>query len=312
MQSRNRIEDVQIVEHIDALNQEADRLRKQNPAEALQMSLKAKDAAEQAGYSTGLAESMLIIASAKWQIGQFNEVETYASQALQIFERLGNKLRQAHALQALGLAYRKKGLIDKALQTLQETLRLAREIENKELQANASNNLGAVYGILADYATAAGLITESIELYRELRDTLGEAAALSNFALIASLNNDYEQAIKLYQEALAHFQAANSKLNIARSTLNIGGIYLKQQKPDLALSYSREALALFESLGHVGAIGITKHNIAMALIEKGEMQEARRALMECLHRSEETGDKFLNCSVSLNLGRIYVKWQRLS
>lgn len=294
-------------EHIDALNQEADQLRKKNPAEALSLALKAKDAAEQIGYNAGLAESLLIIASAKWQTGRFNEVEPYAAQALQIFERLGNKLRQAHALQALGLAYRKKGLIDKAMQSLQEALTLAREMDNKELIANASNNLGAVYGILADYAAAADLITESIETYRQQGDALGEAAALSNFALISSLNNDYEQAIELYQEALNHFHAANSKLNIARSTLNIGGIYLKQKKPDLALSHSRKALALFESMSYVGSIGIAKHNIAMALIQKGETEEAQCVLLECLRLAEETGDKFLDCSVSLNLGRAWIK-----
>lgn len=225
-------------ELIDALNQEADQLRKKNPAEALSLALKAKDAAEQIGYSAGLAESLLIIASAKWQTGLFNEVESYAAQALEIFERLGNKLRHAHALQALGLAYRKKGLIEKAMQSLQEVLTLAREMDNKELNnkeliANASNNLGAVYGILADYAAAADLITESIKLYRQQGNALEEASALSNFALVASLNNDGEQAIELYQEALKQFQVVNSNLNIARSILNIGGIYSSQKSQTL-------------------------------------------------------------------------------
>ncbi len=298
---------MQDAESIDALNQEAERLCKKNPAEALSLALKAKDAAEQIGYSAGLAESLFNIASAKWQSGLFNEVETYLTQALETFERLGNKPRQAYVLQALGLTYRKKGRIDKALQLFQEVLALAREMDNKELIASASNNLGAAYGILADYPTAAELITQSIQIYRQQGHTRGEASALSNFALVSALNKNYQQAIEFYQEAIKHFQATNSKLDIARSTLNIGAMFLDQKKPDLALLHFRQALALFESMNYVGSIGITKHNIAMALIQKGEIEEAQCVLLDCLHLAEETSDKLLNCSVSLNLGRTYMK-----
>lgn len=60
-------------------------------------------------------------------------------------------------------------------------------------------------------------------------------------------------------------------------------------------------------MSYVSSIGIAKHNIAIALIQKGEIQEAQRMLLECLHIAEKTGDEHLDCSVSLNLGRTYAE-----
>lgn len=296
-----------LTEKLQLLNKEAESLCLQGPERALELAKEAERLAREHGDSKALAESLLIIASAKWQMGLVNEVEHYAAQALEIFGQLKDKLKQIRALQALGLVYRRKGQTGKALQVLQEVLTLAGKMNDKQLLANVKSNLGVLYGILADYATAVDFLAESIQTYRELGDTLGEAGALANFALVCAHNNDKERAIELYQEAVHHFQVLNAKLDTARALMNMGGIYLEQKKLNLALSHAQQALEISIQLNNMGLIAHAKQIIANVLLEKGQTQEAQRLLVEGLCLAEKAKDRLLECNLNLNLGRVCAK-----
>lgn len=294
-------------EQIDCLNKEAKRLSLQSPKQAIEQATKAEALSRKINDRAGLAESLLNIAAANWQLGHFHEVERYSIQALEIFETLGNKQKQLRALQGLGVAYRRKGLLDKALQVYQRALELARQLDDKQGIANCLNYVAGVYANLAEYDKAMQFLSESITTYQMINDAFGEASALSNFAILCSLTGNSEQAIMFYEKSITQFEKVNSKVNVARAILNLSGIFLSQKELDKAITYSQKAIELFEELGNNDSLAIAKYHIALALAEKKAFEESERVLKECLAIAKQTSNKMVEGNAWLSLGRLYVE-----
>jgi CHAT domain-containing protein len=128
--------------------------------------------------------------------------------AAQLIAGRGDSSRVAAAiLGALGQAYLRAGLADKALPKLEEALALARDRGQPAVAAAALNDLGQIHGAAQRRAEALAAYRESMLLAREARAPLPFCAAAVNAALLLGATAPGE-ASALLEEAEAQLGAA--------------------------------------------------------------------------------------------------------
>lgn len=189
----------------------------------------------------------------------------YYGQALALYEKLGEKEKQAVINTATGLSQSKLGDFPGALKSLNDALVIAESLENKQNLAetysnigivnwdqgeyvtaldfirkakdvegknNLKRNLGAdfnneglVYKSVGDYYKALDAIEQSISIAREINDLRSEAIALSNRALIYRIQGQNEKARKDYLAALDIYEKETFLEGTASCYLGLGKLY---------------------------------------------------------------------------------------
>ncbi|MFX0133565.1 MAG: tetratricopeptide repeat protein, partial [Candidatus Hodarchaeota archaeon] len=81
------------------------------------------------------------------QDGEFASALTNFQQALEIYRKIKNLLKQTHSLYFIGKMYLKLNNYEIANKNYNNALRIAQQIKNQELQADVLFDLGSVAGI---------------------------------------------------------------------------------------------------------------------------------------------------------------------
>lgn len=151
----------------------------------------------------------------------------------------------------LGLAYFKRGEIDKAIQEFDEALKL------KKGHAEAHNNLGAAYAMEGQSKKAEQHFLAALRLKPDYSD------AHNNLGIFYGSQGKMDQAIMHFQQAL------RSRPNFADAHYNLGVTYLRIGSTDLALQQLQEALKIKPN-------AINTHvNIAKAYAQKGLINKSQ-------------------------------------
>jgi tetratricopeptide (TPR) repeat protein len=109
----------------------------------------------------------------------------------------------------LGVIYRHKGLLDQAIEMLQQSLEISR-------------NMGNMHDI---------------------------ALALGNLGSVIRQKGEWNQAIELYEESLTITERMGDWVNSANQYGNLGNLYLQTNRPDEAKPLLARAYLIFSQLG---------------------------------------------------------------
>ncbi len=157
----------------------------------------------------------------------------------------------------LGLAYEKKGLVDRAKKEYLRCKELYAEAPNMrnwgELKwcSLACNNLGSIFNDAGMYNQAIRECKEALQIYPDY------AKAHTNLGLAYSKKGMYNLAIKCYQEAV------HLKPDLAEAHNNLGNVYGLKGLYDEAIREFEEAIRLKPDLAE------THNNLAWAYGNKG-------------------------------------------
>jgi tetratricopeptide (TPR) repeat protein len=130
-------------------------------------------------------------------------------------------------------------------------------------QGNCHSQLGAV----------------AIERFREAR-----AARRAEAELLAALNTalaEYHQALELLPDT------AVNDLAVTHNAL--GAIYDSAGDIDRALPHYRQSIRLLESAGDIYRVGVSRFNVALALLHSGKLSDAREYARAALKNFEPYG-----------------------
>ncbi len=100
--------------------------------------------------------------------------------ALEIFERLDNKLGKSFCYQAIGLSYGELGQLDRSLVFAKKSLDIKLAIGDKRSITTAYNSIGSIYLDQDKYDNAIENFEKSLELAREMNLVADEQRALFN------------------------------------------------------------------------------------------------------------------------------------
>lgn len=177
-----------------------------------QQSHQARDHGEQAlaiarrlGHPQFLARCLNSLAYVHSHLWQWNAVEVYANEALNLYAAAGNRILEADCRRMVGWSQMYLGRPRDSLVTLQETFAFSQQIENLWGEAECGYRLAHTLLELGQYGRAIRLAKQAVGQARQVGLPTMVALALSTWGIVQRTVMALEPARKTLEEVLAEY-----------------------------------------------------------------------------------------------------------
>jgi len=175
-------------------------------------------------------------------------IELY-EQSLTLYQRLGDQLGEANALQAQGNALYYIKWIDRALACFDRALDLYRVLGARLGEANVLKAHGDVLAYMDRRDEALARYEQAFGLFRAVGNRLGEANVLQAQGDVLAFQDRRDEALARYEAALGLFRAVGDRLGEANVLQAQGDVLAFQKQNAEALARYEQALGLFRAVG---------------------------------------------------------------
>jgi len=244
---------------------------------------------------TPLAAEALRLLGFGWSSqGEFKKGEQYLTQALQLYERIGEAIpfNRARVLQDLAYTLLRQGRLSEATAYQERALALWREIGSPGPLALNLNNAGYNRYLTGDYQGALALYQEALPRAEEAEDLYAQALVLTGIGDARRDTGQFGPALEAYRRAekiareggnvslLAYIFDAQGHLHRLQGDLNQAQVALSQ-----AEALAREHSIWHQALLSAAALALIRLEAGQAL-ETAPLLRARDALQEANARLE--------------------------
>lgn len=185
--------------------------------------------------------------------GNIEKSLDYFDQALDKFEQIPSPTDKDIELQVsiernLGVLYRNKNDLDKALFHLNKALALAETIHADNLKAAVLNSLGTLYRIRKEYYKAIQAYEESLKLKAELENLSGLSTTYTNLAELYLEINNFLKAEVNGIKAYEYGKLSKERMKVMNACEKLADIYEKMNRREKAFPYAKRAYQLRDSI----------------------------------------------------------------
>ncbi len=221
------------------------------------------------------AEAHILLARARLSMQQNDKALDHLMEALNLYESLGLKEKQAKALQGIGIVYDQAGGSEKAFRYLQDALNLYKESGNRQQIARVYISIGIHYSKTENTDKALEYYEKALAMQGKLNDPVGLAATLSNVATVYQKRKEYGKAIELYKRVLAlgeRVEIGTRVVAIAQN--NLGECYIKTGDLGQAEHFLTESLKATELISALDIMVPTLNALVDLKTEQHRYKEA--------------------------------------
>lgn len=204
-----------------------------------------------------------------------------------------------------GHAYRKKGDLDKAIESYFKSAEAAENINYSLGIAGAFSALGTVYRVEKNYKTALEYYNNALLKFREAKDSINLAKSLMNTGELYRTIKTMDTALVYFEESSRIFKLLDFKIGSAYNLGNIGLVYAEQGQHLLAEENLNKATEILTQLGDFYPIAVYDTYMADIYKEKGNMPKALEYAYRSLEVSMKNGLKEQIRDASLKLSELY-------
>lgn len=214
---------------------------------------------------------------------EFDRVESYCRQSLDLFRELGDQPGIALSLYLLSVVPWMKGEKVTGRAQIEEALSTFRKMGDQERIAWSLSTLGLVDMQEGKYASARVLYEESLAVHRTLGDKRGIATTLLRLAqlLFASQGDQVTMSAQL-NECLALYKELGDKEGIANVSVLFGQLAFSRGELEHAQRHLEESVQMYRKIGHRRSLAETLVFLARVLLAQGEREAARSAYEKSL------------------------------
>ncbi len=223
--------------------------------------------------------------------GNWNEAESYFSDALALSEEEDNKSGTATALGMLGGIARNRGNWDEAESLFNQSLELRTELGDRSGMATTRGQLGEIARNRGNWDEAESLFNQSLEVETELGDRSGMASTWEHLGYIANLRGNWDEAKRLYTESLNVRTELGDRSGMASSWGVLGDIARNRGNWDEAESLYNKSLQLRTELGDRSGMAAIWGCLGGIASNRGNWDEAETLYNKCLEVETELGDR---------------------
>ncbi|MBN1950695.1 MAG: tetratricopeptide repeat protein [Bacteroidales bacterium] len=197
---------------------------------------------------TWKGDILFYLASSNYYLAEYEESNLYYRQAIEIFEKKGDKRKIAMCKQNVGLIYHELDDFKSATTYYKDALTLYQEIDNDTNTAAVFQNLGLICYANGEYDQAMKYLNESVAIYSDLDDAQNIAVSYSNMGLIQLSRMEFEKAYGSFRTSYEMFESAGYKLGKMWAMYNMGTANLQQQKFDASEDEFKKSLRMAREL----------------------------------------------------------------
>jgi diguanylate cyclase (GGDEF)-like protein len=297
------------LEQVDALNDLAWELRRQDSSRALTLAQEALALALSLDYNKGVAYSLLAKAFALFRLAKLPEARSCAEEAKGYFETLEDKPGSLKAWNTLGIVYGESGDLLGALRAFLQVDTLCKDIADKRGEADALNNIANVHAYLGDFVSALDFHFQSLAVCESHPYPEARTSALLNLGVIYHDMGQYREALEYYLKGLEGAQG--EPFLHALALRNIGRSHQKLSQNDLARSYFMQSLGLSQESSDPIGISNILDNLAILAMSLGQGSEAEEYLQQSLQLKLEAGDTRGQSETFVLLGQLSLQEGKL-
>ena len=230
-----------------------------------------------------------------------------ASQALQLWSRIGDQYGIARARSALGLFAVTRGEFETAECNYQLAKDLFHRIGDRDNEASVLNGLGYVNRELGDWQESLELYQDARATFESVQDLLGEHDAITSVGKALLAMGKYRQMLSAYQAGLRLAQHAKDPVLEATSLADIGDAYAVVGNHTQAEQFYKEALEGYRAADHIYGEGDVLLRLGRLQSRQKLYKQAIASLEQANTLKEKTGQIEEIAKIQYELAWIY-RW----
>jgi tetratricopeptide (TPR) repeat protein len=244
------------------------------------------------GSARATGQTAVVVASQRAAIlsmlGRYEEARQAYTPVISGFRRLGDRLREARALNNRGLLYVYTGRFAQAEADLAGAERIMLDLGNMAEAASFGQNRGFAAARKGDLPTALALFEDADRRCQELgvqptSRSLSRADALAAAGL-------FRDARRVVDETLSQFRQAGDNSDLAEGLVLMADVALLDDDPKASRAAAEEADRLFELQQSDGWAAVARAAIARAALAQGDDDAPTAAMAsEAARRLDEMG-----------------------
>ncbi|CAK0868473.1 unnamed protein product [Prorocentrum cordatum] len=267
--------------------------------EALAVASEARALLREAGDDRGLALASLAVAACQVERCAATEAREAATEALQLFRRLGDKRRECRALHALSVAMSVGPLtavtMEAGLQAARDAHQVAQELGARKIQAHELYFVAAWHLMMDKPQDALPPAKQAAELFGELRYGRGWQP-LAQGAVVGALAGMGEQqkAVNVASNAVSSSQAQGDRRSQVIGLHALAAAHLAAPGPTGAAEALRvcgEGMELCQQLGELKWEAGMHHAAAQASLGLGRQGDAEAAAHDAAAMLQALGEQ---------------------
>ena len=271
----------ELAESLEGLGRARGRQARFEEAEALLLrALQIREVAL-GGDDPSLVHSLQPLALVLGELNRTEEGVVLLERAVKLLETQDEAPRMlAVTLDSLGLMSVKLGEIEKAGRLHDRSIALFEEVLGTDHHnlAGPLTHRGSVYSMLGQYEESLPFFERShaIQVATFGPDHIDTTTGLNNLAIAYMELHRYEEARRALEHCLAvaeRVHGVNHPL-VGNTLLGLGNVLLAEGRPAEAAEYYRHAVANSEEQNAAGRLGFALTNLAEALVDLGDLEQA--------------------------------------
>lgn len=246
----------------------------------------------------------LSLASVRHMRGDSDGAEQFAADALQRFERLGQRENVAAARHQLGIIAHQRGEYRRAGQLYRQGLATYEELGDGNGIGTACHQLAQLAEQEGDTALAEQYLERSLAGAREADDLSGVARATHELGRFAASRGDYVKAESCYLAARNGFARLGDRGLVANTEIVLAAIARRQWRFDRAGERLRSALDVFEEIGAADRAAECHLSLGKLARDRQDYPWAETCLVTAAGLLDEAGAWLLAAEVLGLLGEV--------
>ncbi len=230
--------------------------------------------------------------------------DDYLVRALVVQNRLDNAKGRADVLNAMGIAHRDLGEIDRALERYEEAAALRREIGDRRGYAATLTNLGNLLFAHGDFDAGRERLEEAIGILHELGSRTMIANLENELGLLEEERGRYQDALEHFRSGLQMRQELGDRRALAESLNNVGFAYYLLGDLDNAAVYWQRAHDLYDETGNREGVVIATQSLGLLDLARGEWPSAVERFSASLETSRGLRIPHAEAVARGHLGRV--------
>lgn len=210
--------------------------------------------------------------------GENPEALNAYEKSLNIFNHLNFPLEQANILNNIALVHTTTGEVAKALSAI-ETAEPLYQVHGDEMdKVDIRYTLAGLYLRLKRYNQAIELLLEVIDKRLTMNDDNGLASAYADIGVAYKNARLLSDAEHYMNKAMDYYLGKKDYYQVASQYQNLSDLYSIKGDYQLSEHYALRAIEISRQVGHKKAEVGALYNLATALIQRGEIEEAHEKL----------------------------------
>lgn len=238
--------------------------------------------------------------------GQMKEAIELWLQAVEIFQKVGDKFPQGKCLKNIGQANRNLGKYEESQKILELALSISKETEDKFIEADAFREIGVVNYLTGSPDKALEYWNKAIGIFKVLNDKSNEGVTTTHIGVYYKNLGKHEEALAYFNKALTLAEETKNLSEKGNILNNIGNIYLDFLADyDRAKSNFEQAYEIKKKTGEVNHQLILLGNIGICYKNQGNYSQALKYYSDALTLAKKLSLKHLEAKNLSDIGNIY-------